>query len=235
MKVNTDYSLTGVRSGLTKNRRMSWGQSNTDTFYSNGIQNGYIREGVSNAWPSGIPMGPNSEVINFESSAPIANHISFRQGGQLIISVGSEIYINHEPFQFGLFNKRSGYIQFESDITMLCGTKTGFFASDGKRTWFFKKLPDGWFKFQQNMVDYASVVEGSLAIDHINLLDIGLEQPGIGYVWLTNRGICLGTEDGNVVNLTKNKIKLPSLSGYGAGLIKEKTAIFIIPVFRSFV
>lgn len=225
MRVNSDYSLTEIRSGLTKDNPMSWGQVNTDTFYSNGIQNGYIRDGVSGAWPSGIARGPNAALMQFESSSPVANHIAFRPGGQLILAVGSEAYINHEPFQYGLFSKRSGYIQFESDITMLKGTTAGFFASDGRRTWFFRKSPEGWFKFKQELVDDASVITGTLATNSVDLMDIGLDRPGFGYIWMSRKGVCVGTEEGIVINLTKNKVKLPTTLSMGAGLVRDNTAI----------
>ena len=228
MKVNGDYSLTGIRSGLTKNLHMQWLQINTDTFYSNGTQNGYIRSGVSSAWPAGTSRGPDSEVAEFLSSAPVANQLAIMPGGQMVIGVGDAAYINHEPFQFGLFSPRKGYIRFESDLTMLCGNRSGFFASDGKQTWFFRKVDGGWYRFKQEFVDAASVIAGSLATDEIDLVDIGIDQPGTGRVWLSNKGICIGTDAGTVINLTKDKIKLPAISGHGAGLVKESTAIFTL-------
>jgi len=62
MRYVSGASAVGVRSGLSKNKRMAWGISGNDTFYSNGIQNGYIRNGVSYAWPIGTYYGADTDV-----------------------------------------------------------------------------------------------------------------------------------------------------------------------------
>ena len=217
------FTTAGVRSGLTKNKRMAWGQSNTDTFYSNGVQNGYIRGGVSSAWPVGSYTGPDAD-LQFDSAAPLADHIAFIQGGKLILAVGSALFINHEPFQYGLFSKRKGYIGFESDVTMLCPVDAGFFASDGKATWFFRKM-EGWYAYKQERVEDAPVIAGSLAYDRVQLRGIGMEGNGFGRIWCSAEGVCLGTDEGTLINLTKEAVVYPTAHNYGASLIRGTTVI----------
>lgn len=211
--------LEGVRSGLTKGLKVDWAQVNTDTFYSNGAQNGFIRDGSSSPWPVGEYTGPDADM-QFAASAPIATHMAFRQGGQCILADGPAVYINHAPFQYGLFSLRKGYIGFESDVAMLCPALSGFFASDGRRTWFFRKQPESWYGFQQELVEDAPAVEWSLAHDKVMLRDIGIDSPGFGRIWASARGICLGTDDGTLINLTEERIGYPKAYNYGACLIK---------------
>ena len=218
--------LDGVRSGLTKGRRMAWCQVNDDTFYSNGLQNGFVRGGASHPWPVGTYTGPDAD-ISFETSAPVADHIGFRPGGQMLLAAGPAIWINHLPFQFGLFSKRHGYIGFDSDLTMLAVVRDGFFASDAHRTWFFRK-GEGWYVYKQEIAENAPALLGSLAHDPIPLREIGVEGEGFGRIWASTRGICLGTDDGRLINLTENKINYPAGYTRGACLLWGKTIIHTV-------
>lgn len=222
MKVNADLTLTGVRSGLTKNRRMAWGQSNYDTFYSNGLQNGFVRDGVSYTWPVGTYQGPDVDM-QF-TAAPIADRIAFMAGGQILLAKGDALFLNHEPFQYGLFNLRKGYIGFASPVRMVCPVTEGFFVSDGSNTWFFRRT-ESWYAYRQELADDVPVIEGSLTSDRVRLSDIGFEGDGFGRIWCSTEGVCLGTDSGRVVNLTKDAVVYPTGYTYGACLLRGTTVI----------
>lgn len=218
--------LEGVRSGLTKGRRIAWCQVNDDTFYGNGLQHGFIRSGVSHPWPAGTYTGPDAD-ISFETSAPVAEHIGFRPGGQMLLAEGPAVWINHLPFQFGLFSKRHGYIGFDSDLTMLAVVRDGFFASDAHRTWFFRK-GEGWYTYRQDIAENAPALLGSLAHDPVPLREIGVDGEGFGRIWASTRGVCLGTDDGRLINLTEEKINYPAGYTRGACLLWGKTIIHTV-------
>jgi hypothetical protein len=224
MRVSADLSLTGIRSGLSKNERMAWGQEGGDTFYGNGIQNGYIRDGVSSNWPAGTYTGPDAD-IQFESVAPIANHMTFIQGGKCVLARGKGAYLNHQPFQYGLFSLARGYIGFASNVRMLCSVQMGFFASDESNTWFFRQLESGWYAYRQELVDAAPAIEWSLAHDKISLRDIGIDANGFCRSWASKNGICLGLDDGSLIHLTKHTINYPQDKETGASLVKGTTII----------
>jgi hypothetical protein len=215
--------LEGVRSGLAKGQRMAWCQVNDDTLYSNGLQNGFISSRVSYPWPAGTYTGPDAD-ISFETSAPVADHIGFVPGGQLLLAEGPAVWINHYPFQFGLFSKRHGYIGFDSDVAMLATVRDGFFASDANRTWFFRKQ-EGWYNYRQELVENAPVQLGSLAHDKVPLRDAGIDANGFGRIWASARGVCLGMDDGGFVNLTEEKINYPTGYVRGACLVRDKKVI----------
>jgi len=218
MKIATDLSISGIRSGLIKGKRMSFTQVNTDTYYSNGLQNGYVHEGLSAAWPVNTYHGPdtNSQFV----PTPVGNHIAFKAGGLMLIAEGPTLWICHEPFAFGLFNKRSGFVQFGSDITMICPVAAGVFVSDCEKTWFLRGT--SWFDFIQVKVADYPALEWSLAHDAIDLkVAISDKLNGFGRVWATPEGVCLGMDDGNMINLTQEKIAYPSGYTTGACLITD--------------
>lgn len=223
-QVNLGYTLAGLRSSMTKGARIEWGRSGEDTFYSNGVEHGYVRSGVSYDWPDNPYRGPDADM-QFEATAPIANHFCFLSGGQIILSVGAAVYSNHAPFQYGLFNLRAGYIGFQSPVTMLAAVRDGFFASDTSRTWFFRRTKT-WYAFQQELVEDASAIEWSLAHDRVSLQDVlNPEATGFGRVWASSNGVCLGTDEGRLINITKEKVVYPSSYNAGACLVKDTTVI----------
>lgn len=228
MGVAEDGTLTGIRSGLTKNRPMGWCRINQDTFYGNGMECGFIRDGVSRPWPRGEYRGPEADA-DFEPM-PAPNLIGFRPGGQLIIARDDAIHINHQPFQFGFFNRAGGYIGFQHDVSLLAVVRDGFFASDGERTWFFRKLDTGWYHYRQELVSDSGAIPGTLAYGLVDLQeDVGLEQAeGHGRIWASNEGICLGMDNGDVINLTKQRVRYPGGKTRGACLIKDSIVLHTV-------
>lgn len=226
-KVNADLSLSVVRAGLSKGLRCELAQTNTDTFYGNGVQCGFIRAGVNYEWPVNPYRGPDAD-IDFATSIPVPTHIAFAQGGKCIISSGQSAFINHEPFKYGLFAAALGFIGFESDVSMVCPVQSGFFVSDQRQTWFFRKIDGGWYRYKQELVDVAPVIEWSLAAEKVLLRDIDIDLPGFGRVWASQEGICLGTDDGTVINLTKEKVKYPAGYARGACLVKGTAVIHTV-------
>jgi hypothetical protein len=221
MQVNPNMTLTGIRSGLAKNRRTSFTQANNDTFYANGAQNGFIRGGVSSPWPVDTYHGPETN-LSFVA-APVGNHVAFKPGGLMLIGAGPVLWINHEPFSFGMFNQRSGFVQFGSDIRMICPVAAGVFVSDSEQTWFLRG--QSWFDFVQERVDTAPAIEWSLAHDRIALRDTGIDASGFGRFWASTDGVCIGLDDGSIINLTKEKINYPKGYNEGACLITNSHII----------
>lgn len=213
-----------VRTGLAKNLRMRFCQVNTDTFYGNGAQIGYIRDGISYIWQVGTYQGPTADLA-FVDAIPLASHIAFRPGGQMVVAEGAALWINHSAFQFGLFSKRKGYIGFQSDVQMLVMVRDGFFASDAGKTWFFRKTPGEWYGYKQEFADDSPVIQGTLAHDTVKLSDAGIDLPWHGRVWCNSKGVCIGSDDGHVFELTRDRVAYPEGVVRGASCIIDSKKI----------
>ena len=219
MRFSNDYGLVGVRSGLSKHRQLGWCAINGDTFYGYGEECGFFRDGVSRPWPVGEYNGPEADAV-FESP-PIPELIGFRAGGQMLIARGNAIYLNHLPFQFGLWNLAGGAIGFESGVIMLAVVRDGFIASDERRTWFFRKL-EGWYHYQQTLACDCPALQGTLAHDRIDLAELGLENAdGFGRIWASTEGRVLGMDNGGVLELSKERVRYPRCKTRGACLVKD--------------
>ena len=147
----------------------------------------------------------------------------------MLIARGQEIFMNHLPFDFGLWNPANGTIGFESDVTMLAVVRDGFFASDARRTWFFRKL-DGWYHYQQNLACDCPALPGSLAHDRIDLAELGMENAeGFGRVWASAEGLVLGMDNGGIVELSKERVRYPRGKTRGACLVAGHVALHTTP------
>ncbi|MEN8250665.1 MAG: hypothetical protein ABFS32_17155 [Bacteroidota bacterium] len=212
-QVGTDYSLTGVRGDLSGSR-IGFLQRGSETYYCNDFQNGVIKNGQSFNWPTGIHEGP--ETTRQFSEAPIGRHIAFFNG-RWYISQGNTVWIS-EPFAPGLFDMARGFLQFKSAIRMIKPVKEGIFISDSKAIWFFRGTDPS--EFSQKQLTAYPVLEWSDAIDYIEGYEIGLETPGLCALWGTVEGAMIGTTDGRVVTLTKDKIQYPKIGSQGSGLLR---------------
>lgn len=201
-KVNTDYSLTGVRSGLTKNKRMSMCQINSKVFYSNTVENGFIENGISEPWPDAKHVGPES--VYYFANAPLGKHIEY-YNSRIYLAKDNVVWYS-ERFAYGKFRPASGFIQFSTDVKMIKAVATGLFISDSEYTYFFKGTSP--LDFTQETKQNAPAHEWSVAIGFIDLQHMDLY--GQHAVWSSDKGLCIGTATGEILVFTERKLNYPN-------------------------
>jgi hypothetical protein len=120
-----------------------------------------------------------------------------------------------EPFRFDLFNLAEGFAQFDSDIRMVRSVDGGLFVSSTTKTYFLTGLLPSEFAMKE--VANFPAVEWSDANERVDGGDIGF-NPGLCIVWASREGAMIGTPDGMVINMTKEKIIYPEdvNKGFGA-------------------
>ena len=222
MKVNSNLSLTGIRSGLSKNLPMGWCQVNELTFYGNGESYGIIENSVSSSWLIDTYNGPVDSSLTFLSSIPIPYLLSYDDAGTIVIANGQNIYWNRFPFLFGLFAKRD-VISLPTIITMVKAVANGWFVSDEKYVRFFSG-PLLHESIERRVTNTPAI---GVAIDLVDSADLGLSV-GYGIIWAATDGIWFGAADGNVINLTEEKINYPSGYTRGTCLVHNKQIIHTV-------
>jgi hypothetical protein len=211
-QVGSDLSLTGVRSGMS-GEQIRYCQVLNDIYYSNGTENGIIRAGVSRAFSSDTYVGPDTN--RHFAAPPVGRHLAHYRS-RIYISDGPVLWWS-EPFMYGLFDKAKGFIQFGSDIVMIAPVASGLFVSDRSKTVFLRGVPGG---FEQETVCTYPAVEDTLAIDKVEGMEIGLQEPGLCRVWSSPEGAIMGTSGGQVINLNKDKVVYDENVTSGAGLLR---------------
>lgn len=213
-KVQIDFSLAGVRSGLTKGRRTSLCQVGDKTYYSNGVENGVVSAGVSSPWPDTTEHF-GAETTRAFYPAPVGSHIAYFLGCWWIAK-GNTIFVSEfrSAGKFDLFGKR---FSFGSDVRMIRPVLNGVWVSDSQQTGFIAK--DNDFK-AMSWAKKAAVPSHEWS-DSCTLHDYGkLEIPGLSATWSSDEGQCIGTHDGQMIIRTERSLHYPSGS-YGATVVTD--------------
>lgn len=221
MQVAADYSLSVVKTGLTKNLRMAWMQVNDSVFCSNGAQRGIINNGIWYDWPTPAAWsGPDSSEVF--SPAPNSLHMAHRSG-VVGLACGNTVCFNRVPFNYFLFNLTDDAITFPSKVLMVAAVDGGFYVSDEHAVWFFRG--DHPRNFTQIKADEHPAVEWSLAHNPLDLSDI-MDIQGYAAVWINKDGIRVGMPDGKTMPFTEDKAPLPaSVSGQSGATLVTRSKI----------
>jgi len=212
MQVGTDLTSTGIWSGLVKNNRMSFLDWNGDTLYANGSQHGILVNGVRSAWPTGTYAGPTT-TRQFQD-APVGTHLA-AHNGRVIVSVDNALFFS-EPYAPGLFDLKL-FWQLPTEIIMVRSVDSGLFVSDKNDTYFLAGTSP--LDFIQRKVVSCPAHEWSVAHDDVELEDLGLDEVGLGIVWSSKQGLCIGLPSGRMRNLTKERLDYPLAYNKGACLV----------------
>ena len=212
-RVNSDDTLTGLRSGLTEDQRMDFEQVGDRTYYCNGYERGFIYNSVSYSWVAGTYTGPET---NRDFSAPSTGvHLAMFQS-RMFISEGPVLWWS-EPFNFGLYNKAESFGQFHDGIIMIQPVYGGLFVSTDKKTYFASGLNPKDFTLKE--VAQFPAIEWSNTAEKIDASDMGMDG-GLCALWASREGAILGFPTGQIFNLNKNKVVYPDDATTGFGCLR---------------
>jgi len=219
-QVGTDFSLTGVRSGLTKGARVSFCQVGSKTYYANGYQNGVIENGISTGWPD-TTEHVGATTLRAFYPAPIGTHLAFFQSRMWIVQ-GKVIWVS-EPYAVGKFDMARRFLQLGTNIRMIKPVLGGVWVSDEEKTGFiaagdkFEAL--SWIKRSS-----FPAHEWSENIELVDLSQTEFKVPGLSAVWSCDAGLCIGSADGQLIVATEKKLIYPT-GARGATVVDGRNVI----------
>lgn len=192
-QLNADGTTT-VLNVLTSNNRACYTEVNNAIFFSNGIQEdtGVIQNGQ---W---YDLGDTTD--RFKETTPAANHATFYRGS-IYGALGSVITAT-EPYNMEVVDRRLSKIPIPGAVRMLQAVKNGIWLSTGKEIIFlsgtdletFEYLP----KAKYPAIPYAYTYADGEEIP-------GVDLTGKVAVFGTTRGICIGSGDGQLINLSQER------------------------------
>lgn len=225
-KVNGDYTLTGLRSGLVPGLRMGYCGVNDQIYYGNGVDKGIVEGGVSVAWE--LPAEVISHYSDIDvSGPPNAVHMAV-MGGYMLAAEGSVLWISQE-FAFNQFELMGRFVDFTDRVLMIkaveggawVGTRNEVVFLDGTnpREWEVRK------RIAYGVKEFCCTAMNVSA--SLMRLDLQYGLIGEGYVFLSERGICWAGNNGQFKNLTEDRIAPEDFVGVrGAALrINERVVL----------
>lgn len=201
-------AMVGLRSGLTKNRRMFYWAVNDLIYYTNGEQNGIYENMQSRAWTREDYVGWESDLDLVD--APVGDCIA-SYGGFMLISQGPVVW-QSEEFDFSAYNLANRYHDLVEDVTMIRPVVDGTWIGTTTDTYFMTgRTPALWeVAFKTN----HAVLKGAASARTIKGTDFGPDGlVGDGYFWLSSQGIVWGGPSTQHFVLTDKRIDPADLVG----------------------
>jgi hypothetical protein len=199
-RLGTDFSSTVLRS-VTANARMSYVEVADKIFFMNGVERGFIRAGVAESWT--LPAVIRGyETTRVYQAPPIGQIVSFYRG-RVYIVVGDVIWYT-EVYGPNLVDYHRNNIPLDSVCQMFHPVKEGIFVGTASQVLFFRGNGPGEF-----------TIETAYPVPAIRGSDVEIEtsvvgdrsMTGVGVIWTSSEGICLGLPGGMVHNLTQRNLK----------------------------
>jgi len=172
-----------------------------------------VSNGASNAT---ITHPPQGEVLRtqFLEAMPAGNHIAYHKGRTLLAR--NNMLFFSEPFS-PLTRLTHSFVPFSGRINMIAPVEDGFFISieNGKTYHCFGTDPKDW-SFTEK-ANYAAI-EGTAVLIDPELLPGEYREEG--WLWLSEKGICLGVAGGGFQNLTSKRYANVS-SSLGTAIMRQ--------------
>lgn len=135
-------------------------------------------------------------------------HMMIAHHSRLLVADHDLLWIS-DPFDPEVCDFTEGMIPFGAPITLLESVDAGVFIATDKDVFFLSGIDaDG---FSPQWVYNAAAIPGSAI--RIPMSRLGATgAPGVGVLFATSRGLCVGTPDGSVTNLTERKHNMPAMA-----------------------
>lgn len=189
---------------VTPGARVSYAQIGDATVYVNGTQKGVVKNGASYEWtkPDNVQAKDNTRVW---SDPPLGEIVRLFAARAWVVS-GNVIWYS-EPFNYNLFQMGRNFIPFPNKITMLRPLLRGVYVSTTNMTYFLRGTNPKEMSLE-TVANYPAIAHTDLLVDGVSV-NMGQFDKQICAMWTSVEGICLGTGNGEMINLTFDKIEYP--------------------------
>jgi hypothetical protein len=203
--LNNDFTGTAIVNDLSVSYKMSYCDVLNRTYYANGRQNGYIIDRTRSTWEVSDYVGP---VTHKKFDDPPVGSLIFLYKGRMYVVKDNVLWYS-EPFAYSAFDRARSYMWFEQNINAAIAVEDGIFISTDRVYFLRGNTPTEMV--QSTVSSYPIVGQTVLSVKGEELLDKSIV--GTCAIWTSQDGIFLGQGNGQVRNLTKDKLDLPPIGG----------------------
>lgn len=162
-----------------------------------------------------VPNGTSSFTYDHETNTltlpmrhqhmrpPMLGQIVMDFNGHLMVAQGSRLF-RSEAYGLELFDHRKGY-EFTDEITLVGALNSGvYLGCKGKIFYLNGPAPAKWSS--KPIAEYGAIPG---AFDFVSVDMLGMKGDGIAVLFATTRGLCVGIDGGQFINLTQEKFVYP--------------------------
>lgn len=216
-----------VRLGLTPGLAMAFCQVNDVIAYGNGKERGVLETGQD--MPAFVPNDPHKEPM-------VAGSLLAFFNGRLYAARDKVLYCSDSldvPGGIESMDERFCVVAvFASTIRLLQPVEGGLFVSDSDETFFLSGTDPQAGEFRQRLVAPYPAIQGTAVGVKADQLRIdGLS--GLVALWTSEQGICLGTSDGQMINLSEGTVAIDPGRQGAAILRRNKGQAHYLTVMRD--
>ena len=224
----SDYSTRVILSGLNSGLAMSYVEINDIVAITNSQIIGYIKDGEYSVFtlPPISSRGQGRQRTGRGKVAAKPGHLIESFQNRILVAIGDSIFYS-DSMVLHSFDNRKNYHQFNGYISMIKAVTDGVYVSDSKNTYF---LAGGDFAkpVRRKVADYMAFDSGAIKIEAEELQMEGLS--GRAVLWMSEKGVCVGTDGGHFANLTKRVYSPGSAWNKAAGLFRKDKDQFITSI-----
>jgi len=174
-----------------------------------------------------VPRMLGHPITTQHVSPPPAGSIVEIYNGSAVVVVGDTAYYS-DPYSLEDFRLDESYLQFPGEITMFAAVNDGVFVGTREKVWFLSGGHLSQVSGARIALDYG-VVPGTAAKASTGVLsrpgeDGSGTRGGAAVVWTSPRGVCVGMDGGEVVNLTELNYSFPT-AVRGRGIVRQARGI----------
>lgn len=193
-------------------------------YCNNGTFRAMLKDMTVTPWTASVPQQYASDTRTLGMPVTFGRICSF--AGRMFAVDGQYLW-ESEPGNPSCFDLGSGFMDFGEQITDVVAVRGGLYVSTTTRVFFLDGSSKADFKkFEVYQYPMISGTSCQVAGDDVGGADM---LQGVCAVWVSPNGVCFGSEDGRVNNVTSRKVAFDN-GLYGAGVVMPGQYLFSLEV-----
>lgn len=227
--LNSDFSYKELRN-VTPGNKMAYCQVGDRVYYTNGVEKGFVLGGLSYGWEKPSVVYGQQDSTRVKTGPPI---------GSLIAYYNDRAYVAQGNYLWGsdrgattVFDPIAGRLGFESNITFVMPVKEGIYVGTERSVAFLRGNSYHDFRYERKRT-YGAIT-GTAIYAEAELIPVVEGVQDVGILCTSSGGVLYGTSQGDIINLTRYKLKMPEALFGAAVKINEDYIVCLEPRSADF-
>lgn len=199
--------------------RMSYVHWDRRTYYTNGIEQGFISDFADQAWELANYVG---DLVSEKITGPPLGKLLAFHNGKFFVAVDKEVYFS-KPGAPNYFNTAQDFLAFESSIRAMVPVTGGMIISDEESMWFCSG--NGYAthrKLHGSPAIFGAHTTRSLTASTTDAGVVFTEAGDEAAFVATTSGLLYISPGGEALNLTASRFKMPNVFEGAIGIIDRQ-------------